>query len=120
MIASGRHYCRILYIRATACQDPFYRLIRSGREAVPGHADRRQERQSAHRRSAAADRLDTGRRRARRDRDAHGAVHPEGGTGGYTVVLTSQSTAEVTVEVNVPAGADLSVDRTSLTFTAAD
>ena len=45
---------------------------------------------------------------------------PEGGTGGYTVVLTSQPTAEVTVEVNVPAGADLSVDRTSLTFTAAD
>ncbi len=42
---------------------------------------------------------------------------PEGGTGSYTVVLDSKPTGEVTVSVEVPAGAEVSVDVTGLTFT---
>ena len=50
----------------------------------------------------------------------------EGGTGTYTVALTSEPTADVTVTVNVPANTDVSVDTDSneegnqntLTFTA--
>ena len=50
----------------------------------------------------------------------------EGGTGTYTVVLTSEPTTDVTVTVNVPANTDVSVDTDSneegnqntLTFTA--
>ena len=42
----------------------------------------------------------------------------EGLTDTYTVVLTSQPTADVTVTVHVPSGSDLSVDATTpLTFT---
>ena len=42
---------------------------------------------------------------------------PEGGGATYTVVLTSQPTEDVTVDVSVPSGTDVSVDKTSLTFT---
>ncbi len=42
----------------------------------------------------------------------------EGDSEEYTVVLTSHPTANVTVTVNVPQGTDVSVDKTSLTFTA--
>ena len=44
----------------------------------------------------------------------------EGGSDGYTVVLTSEPTADVTVTVTVPAGTDVTVDQASLTFTAAN
>ena len=59
------------------------------------------------------------------DDDRRGViVHPaeltvdEGGSVTYTVVLTSQPTDDVTVAVNVPQDADLSVDQATLTFTA--
>ena len=42
---------------------------------------------------------------------------PENGSKTYTVKLTSEPTAEVTVMVEVPAGRDVSVDKTSLRFT---
>ena len=42
---------------------------------------------------------------------------PEGGRATYTVVLTSEPTEDVTVDVSVPSGTDVSVDKTSLTFT---
>ena len=42
----------------------------------------------------------------------------EGGDETYTVMLDSEPTADVTVTVNVPQGTDVSVDKTSLTFTA--
>ena len=42
----------------------------------------------------------------------------EGGSDGYTVVLRSQPTGDVTVAVSVPAGTDVSVDEDSLTFTS--
>ncbi len=42
----------------------------------------------------------------------------EGGSKTYTVVLTSEPTANVTVRVSVPQGTDVSVDETRLTFTA--
>ena len=44
----------------------------------------------------------------------------EGASDEYTVVLTSQPTADVTVSVTVPSGTDVSVDKTSLTFTASN
>ena len=44
----------------------------------------------------------------------------EGGSGTYTVVLTSQPTADVTVTVSVPPGTDVSATPTSLTFTSED
>ena len=47
-------------------------------------------------------------------------VIDEGTSGTYTVVLTSQPTASVTVDVTVPAGTDVSVNQPSLTFTASD
>ena len=47
-------------------------------------------------------------------------VIDEGTSGTYTVVLTSQPTASVTVDVTVPAGTDVSVNNPSLTFTASD
>ncbi len=43
----------------------------------------------------------------------------EGGSESYTVRLSSQPTAEVTVTVGGTAGTDLSLDRSSLTFTTA-
>ncbi|MCY3913487.1 MAG: fibronectin type III domain-containing protein, partial [Chloroflexi bacterium] len=42
----------------------------------------------------------------------------EGHSEAYTVVLDSQPTAAVTIAVNAPSGSDVSVDETSLTFTA--
>ena len=45
---------------------------------------------------------------------------PEGGSASYTVVLTSESTADVTVAIQVPEGAEVAVDETELTFTAED
>ncbi len=42
----------------------------------------------------------------------------EGGDETYTVVLDSEPTADVAVTVTVPQGTDVSVDKTSLTFTA--
>ena len=42
----------------------------------------------------------------------------EGASDGYTVVLRSQPTGEVTVAVSVPAGTDVTVDEDSLTFTS--
>ena len=44
----------------------------------------------------------------------------EGGSGSYTVVLTSEPTADVTVEIQVPEDTDITVDQTELTFTAED
>ena len=44
----------------------------------------------------------------------------EGGDDTYEVVLASQPTAEVTVSVSVPSDTDVSVDQTTLTFTASD
>ena len=41
----------------------------------------------------------------------------EGGEETYTVVLTSEPTADVTVAIQVPEGADVAVDQTELTFT---
>ena len=41
----------------------------------------------------------------------------EGGDGEYTVVLDALPSGSVTVSVTVPAGADLSLNKTSLTFT---
>ena len=43
---------------------------------------------------------------------------PEGESAPYTVVLTSQPTDDVMVEVTVPPGTDVSVNQTALTFTA--
>ena len=45
---------------------------------------------------------------------------PEGESGRYTVVLTSKPTAAVAVTVGGHAGSDLTLSKTSLTFTAAD
>ena len=42
----------------------------------------------------------------------------EGGSGDYTVVLTSEPTADVTIESRVPASSDLTVNPSSLTFTS--
>ena len=42
----------------------------------------------------------------------------EGGSGSYTVVLDTEPTADVTVEIQVPDNADIAVDKTELTFTA--
>ncbi len=44
----------------------------------------------------------------------------KGGSGTYTVVLTSEPTADVMVTVSGHSGTDLSVDGTDLTFTAND
>ena len=44
----------------------------------------------------------------------------EGGSGSYTVVLTSEPTADVTIESRAPAGSDLTVNPSSLTFTSGD
>ncbi len=41
----------------------------------------------------------------------------EGGTSSYTIVLDSEPAGEVTVTVQVPEGAEVSVDDTELTFT---
>ena len=61
------------------------------------------------------------------DNDVRGAIATptaltvdEGGSISYTVVLTSEPTADVTVAVQVPADADIAVDETELTFTAED
>ena len=43
---------------------------------------------------------------------------PEGGSASYTVVLTSEPTADVTVAVHVSENVDIAVDETALTFTA--
>ena len=45
---------------------------------------------------------------------------PEGASDAYTVVLTSQPTADVTVTVTVPSGADVTVNPSPLTFTDQD
>ena len=42
----------------------------------------------------------------------------EGASDGYTVVLRSQPTGDVTVAVSVPEGTDVTVDEDSLTFTS--
>ena len=42
---------------------------------------------------------------------------PEGGANSYTLVLGSRPTDDVTVGVTLPAGTDLTLDKTSLTFT---
>ena len=44
----------------------------------------------------------------------------EGGSAPYTVVLESEPTEDVTVEVTVPGGTDVSTNATELTFTASD
>ena len=44
----------------------------------------------------------------------------EGGSASYTAVLTSQPTADVTLDVGVPAMTDLNVSPTQLTFTPAN
>ena len=41
----------------------------------------------------------------------------EGGSQNYTVVLTSQPTADVTITVTPPSNLDVSVNKTTLTFT---
>ena len=59
------------------------------------------------------------------DNDVRGAtVTPtkltvdEGGSANYTVVLTSEPTANVTIAIQVPEDEDIAVDQTGLTFTA--
>ena len=59
------------------------------------------------------------------DNDVRGAtVTPtvltilEGGSAGYTIALTSEPTADVTVAVQVPENVDIAVEETALTFTA--
>ena len=42
----------------------------------------------------------------------------EGGSQSYTVVLDTEPAADVTVEIQAPADADMAVDQTALTFTA--
>ena len=42
---------------------------------------------------------------------------PEGGANSYTLVLGSRPTGDVTVGVTLPAGTDLTLDKTTLTFT---
>ena len=42
---------------------------------------------------------------------------PEGGSNSYTLVLSSRPTGDVAIDVTLPAGTDLSLDKTSLTFT---
>ena len=61
------------------------------------------------------------------DNDVRGAIViptaltvDEGGSTSYTVVLTSEPTADVTVEIQVPADAEVAVDATELTFTSGD
>ena len=44
----------------------------------------------------------------------------EGDTGRYTIVLDTEPTADVTVEIQVPENAEIAVDKTELTFTAAN
>ena len=44
----------------------------------------------------------------------------EGDSASYAVVLTSEPTADVTVTVQVPEGAEVAVDETELTFSAAN
>ena len=44
----------------------------------------------------------------------------EGGNASYTVVLDTEPTADVTVEIQVPEDAEVAVDGTELTFTAED
>ena len=43
---------------------------------------------------------------------------PEGGANSYTLVLGSRPTGDVTIGVTLPAGTDLTLDKTSLTFTS--
>ena len=43
---------------------------------------------------------------------------PEGGANSYTLVLGSRPTDDVTVGVTLPTGTDLTLDKTSLTFTS--
>ena len=43
---------------------------------------------------------------------------PEGGANSYTLVLGSRPTGDVTVDVTLPTGTDLMLDKTSLTFTS--
>ena len=43
---------------------------------------------------------------------------PEGGANSYTLVLGSRPTGDVTVGVTLPAGTDLTLNKTTLTFTA--
>ena len=42
---------------------------------------------------------------------------PEGGSNSYTLVLSSRPTGDVSIGVTLPAGTDLRLDKTSLTFT---
>ncbi len=42
---------------------------------------------------------------------------PEGGADSYTLVLSSRPTGDVTVGVTLPTGTDLTLDKTTLTFT---
>ena len=44
----------------------------------------------------------------------------EGDTGEYTVVLTSEPTADVTVTIDAPTNTDITVDSASLTFTSSN
>ena len=44
-------------------------------------------------------------------------IVPEGGANSYTLLLSSRPSADVTVDVTLPAGTDLTLDKTSLTFT---
>ena len=43
---------------------------------------------------------------------------PEGGANSYTLVVGSRPTGDVTVGVTLPAGTDLTLDKTTLTFTS--
>ena len=45
---------------------------------------------------------------------------PEGGSNSYTLVLSSRPTGDVAIGVTLPAGTDLTLDKTSLTFTVDD
>ena len=45
-------------------------------------------------------------------------IVPEGGANSYTLLLSSRPSADVTVDVTLPADTDLTLDKTTLTFTA--
>ena len=44
-------------------------------------------------------------------------IVPEGGSNSYALVLSSRPTGDVAIGVTLPAGTDLTLDKTSLTFT---
>ena len=126
--STGRHRLGRLQRRA------WERGLPNRRHGEVVHIQRGCRRHRRRRRERGAGLRDNARRRHRRDH-GHGDHHrrrrtagvtvsetalsiDEGGSGTYTVVLDSQPTGNVTVAIAGHAGTDLSLDKTSLTFTA--